>query len=351
MKNLNYTFSICFLILLYGCYKEKTAPSNEVIISMTGNHTFIPADGVSRQLITIEIPPTTADANNNITLTTSKGLFDIANKNTITVAAQNVTINDTLHKIASVNLISSTDEGTAYVTATIKNYSQVDTITFRNGFIMSMTGNQTSIPADGVSKQLITIEIPPTTIDANNSIALTTSKGLFDVVNKNTTTVVAQNVSVNGVLHKIASINLISSNDTGTAYVTASIKNYSQADTVKLTNAFAEQIKISVDKLNYQISNTGEVTVTVKISRFPGHGTPTPSQNITLVAMDSTQNPSHQVGRFRNFTTLTDASGSCVNYFSIPLTNPYTGKVKLFATAPTDILGNFISDSTTIITY
>lgn len=351
MKNRNYILSISCLILLYGCYKEQAAPSNEVIISMTGNHTFIPADGVSRQLITIEIPSTTADVNNTITLTTTKGLFDIVNKNTITVAAQNVTINDTLHKIASVNLISSTDEGIAYVTATIKNYSQVDTITFTNGFIMSMTGNQTFIPADGLSKQLITIEIPPTTIDANNTIALTTSKGLFDVVNKNTTTVVAQNVTINGILHKIASINLVSSNDTGTAYVTASIKNYIQTDTIKLTNAYAEQIKISVDKLNYQISNTGEVTVTVKISRFPGHGTPTPNQNITLIAMDSTQNPSHQVGRFRNFTTLTDASGSCINYFSIPLTNPYTGKVKLLATSPTDVSGNFIADSTFITAY
>jgi len=256
-----------------------------------------------------------------------------------------------LHKIASVNLISSTDEGTAYVTATIKNYSQVDTITFTNGFIFSMTGNQTFIPADGVSKQLITIEIPPTTIEANNTIALTTSKGLFDVVNKNSTTVVAQNVTINESLHKIASIYLVSSNDTGSAYVTASIKNYIQTDTIKFTNAFAEQIRISVDKLNYQISNTGEVTVTVKISRFAGHGTPTPGQNITLIAMDSTQNPNQQVGQFRNFTTRTDGAGNCLNYFSIPFTNAYYGKVKFLATVPTDDSSKFISDSTTITAY
>lgn len=220
-----------------------------------------------------------------------------------------------------------------------------------NEVILSMTGNQSSIPADGVSKQLITIEIPSVTTDANNTITLTTTKGLFDVINKNTATVIAQNITTDGTLHKIASINLISSNDTGIAYVTASIKNHSQTDTIRFINAFAEQIKISVDKLNYQISNTGEVTVTVKVSRLPGHGVPTASQSITLVAMDSTGSPVHQVGRFRNFTTLTDASGSCTNYFSIPLSNPYTGKVKLLTTIPTDVSGNFISDSTTIIAY
>lgn len=223
-----------------------------------------------------------------------------------------------------------------------------ETLVATNEVILSMTGNQSSIPADGVSRQLITIEIPSNTTDANSSITLITTKGLFDVVNKNTTTVTAQNVTINGILHKIASVNLISSNDVGIAYVTTSIKNYSQVDTINFINAYAEQIKISVDKLNYQISNTGEVTVTVKISRLPGNGIPTPSQNITLIAKDSTNN---LVGRFRNYTTITDVSGSCVNYFSIPLTNPFTGKVKLLTTIPTNPLGNIISDSTIIITY
>lgn len=220
-----------------------------------------------------------------------------------------------------------------------------------NEVILSMTGNQSSIPADGVSKQLITIEIPPVTSDANNTISLSTTKGLFDVVNKNIATVIAQKITINGVLHKIASINLISSNDTGTAHVTATVKNFSQTVAIKFTNAYPEQIKILVDKLNYQISNTGEVTITVKISRLPGHGVPTANQNITLIAMDSTGNPNRKVGRFRNYTTLTDASGNCINYISIPLSNPYIGSVKLFTTIPKDISGNIISDSTSIIAY
>jgi hypothetical protein len=217
-----------------------------------------------------------------------------------------------------------------------------------NEVIINMTGNNVSIPADGASKQLITIEIPVTSSDANNSIVLTTNKGLFDIVNKNTTSVTAQNVTVNGTLHKIASVNLISSTDIGTAYVTATIKNFSQVDTVFFTNAYAEQIKLYVDKLNYQISNTGEVIVTVKINRLPGNGITTANQIISLVALDNNNNP---VGHFRNFNTITDASGSCINYFSIPMASPYIGTVKFTATVQTNSSGNTITDTQTITTY
>ncbi|MTH15818.1 hypothetical protein [Flavobacterium sp. LC2016-01] len=214
--------------------------------------------------------------------------------------------------------------------------------------IISMTGNNTSIAADGTSKQLITIEIPSTATDANNSITLTTTKGLFEIVNKNTVTVTAQNIIDNGTLHKIASVNLISSNDTGTAYVTATIKNYSKTAAVSFTNAYAEQIKLSVDKLNYQISKEGEVTVTVKIDRLPGNGSPTPGQTIVLTALDNNLNP---VGSFRNFNTLTDTSGICTNYFSIPLTNPYTGTVTFKATVQSNSSGTTIPASQTITAY
>jgi hypothetical protein len=217
-----------------------------------------------------------------------------------------------------------------------------------NEVIISMTGDKSTIPADGVSKQLITIEIPATTADANNTITLITTKGLFDVVNKNTTTVTAQNIIINGVVHKVASVNLVSSTDEGAAYVSATIKNYTQIDTIFFTKAYPEQIKIAVDKLNYQISNTGEVVVTVKVSRLPGNGTPTPGQTITLVALDNAQNP---IGRFRNLNNTTDAAGTCINYFSIPLTNPYLGPVKLLTTVQKSITGNTITDSVFITAY
>ncbi len=217
-----------------------------------------------------------------------------------------------------------------------------------NDVIINMTGNQKSIAADGVSTQLITIEVPSNSADINNSISLTTTKGLFDIVNKNTITVIPQNVIVNNTIHKIAFVNLISSTDEGIAYVTASIKNYISIDTIFFITAYADQIKILTDKLNLQISNTSEVIVTVKISRSPGKGIPTPNQNITLNAMDNKGSP---VGRFRNFNTFTDASGNCINYFSIPLTTRDTFDVKLLTSIRHNLYGEIISDSTLITAY
>lgn len=214
--------------------------------------------------------------------------------------------------------------------------------------IIGMTGNQASIPADGVSKQLITIEVPATISDAGNLIVLTTTKGTFEVAGKNTTTVSAQNVMINGSLHKVASVSLVSTTEAGVAYVTAAIKNYSKTDTVHFTNAYPDQVKVQVDKLNYQVSNTGELTVTIKISRSPGKGNPTSYQAATLSALDSTGQP---VGRFRNYNAMTDAAGNCLNYFSIPTSNPYTGRVKLIATVPADEAGRMITDSATVIAY
>lgn len=220
-----------------------------------------------------------------------------------------------------------------------------------NDVIMSLDLGNKVIEADGVSKQVIKIEIPSSTSDANNLITLITTKGLFDIAGKNTISIAAQNVVANGVLRKIATATLISSNDTGYAYLTATIKNYSVLDSIRFVNAYPDQIRISVDKLNYQVSSGGEVTVTVKLSRAQGKGNPTPGQRISLLAIDSTGDVSRQVGRFRNLNTVTDASGTCVNYFSVPLTSPYLGKVKFLSSVSKDISGRTISDSAVIVTY
>src|ERR1700744_58212 len=167
----------------------------------------------------------------------------------------------------------------------------------QSSVILSRSANQSGIPADGVSKQLITLELPDKTTDATNSIVFNTTKGLFDIAAKNTITVSAQNVTIDGKLHKIASVYLISSGDEGIAYVTATIKNFTQTDTIKFTRAYPDQIHITVDKLNYQAGNSTESTITIQSRRNPGTGISSIGQSVTLSASDSTQKP---IGVFRN---------------------------------------------------
>lgn len=218
-------------------------------------------------------------------------------------------------------------------------------VILQNQVILSMSGNHTSLPADGVSKQMITVELPDKTTDATNSVVFNTTKGLFDVAGKNTITVSAQNTNISGQIHKIATVYLISSADEGIAYVTATIKNYTQTDTITISRAYPDIIHVNVDKLNYQLSNTGEVTITVQTKRNPGTGTPSVGQPITLSALDSTKKV---IGSFRNLNLLTDATGNCVNYFSLPIGATYTGKILISAGIQSDPTGKTINDAATI---
>jgi hypothetical protein len=214
--------------------------------------------------------------------------------------------------------------------------------------IVSMPENKSTIPADGVSRQKITVEINANATDASNSIVLTTTKGLFEGVAKNTVTLSAQNTQLADGIHKIATVYLISSTDEGTAYVTAAIKNYTQVDTIYFTRAYPDLIRLQVDKLNYQSGSTGEITVTVQIKRNPGNGTPSLAQTITLTAFDAAQ---HTIGNFRNLNLSTDANGSCINYFSLPVGNTYIGSIQLIAAASSNVNGGTVSDSQTLTVY
>lgn len=211
-----------------------------------------------------------------------------------------------------------------------------------------MSGNHATIPADGVSKQMITLELPDKTTDATNSVIFNTTKGLFDVAAKNTITVSAQNVMISGATHKVATVYLISTGDEGTAYVTATIKNFTQTDTIGFTRAYPDLIHLNVDKLNYQAGNGTEATVTVQCRRNIGTGTPSIGQAITLTALDNDLKP---IGVFRNLNLMTDASGNCVNYFSLPLGSAYLGKITLTASVASDLTGKLISDAANINFY
>jgi len=200
--------------------------------------------------------------------------------------------------------------------------------------------------ADGVSKVLISVEINPAATDASNSVLLTTTKGLFDIVAKNTVTLVAQSVlGANGENHKIATVNLVSTTDTVPAIITATVKNFSRLDTVLFARAYPTLLRVTTDKLIYLPASNGEVTVTVNVRREVGMGVPTLGQFITLEALDQNN---VAIGNFRNKTVVTDAAGNCVNFFSMPTPNSYVGIVKFRTTTVKDAAGNLLTDSTII---
>lgn len=210
--------------------------------------------------------------------------------------------------------------------------------------IISIKSEPGIIVADGVSKSLITVRLPDKTLDTKRSIILTTTKGLFEVEGKNTTTITAGNVVTPEGTQIIGYATLISSADAGTATVKAASGNFSRSVTINFTTAFPDAIHLQVDKNNYKPDAASEVTVTIVLNRNIGTGTVSSGQTVTLSVVDSLNNP---IGQFRNKILLTDASGKCVNYFSLPLNNTYLGKITATATT-VNSANQTISDSAII---
>jgi hypothetical protein len=199
-----------------------------------------------------------------------------------------------------------------------------------------------SLIADGVSKAIISVELPNETITAKRAVQFTTTKGLFDVEGKNTISVLASDIYINGEKHVIAKTNLISDNEEGACVVSVKVQNYLRLDTINFIRAFPNSISVAVDKLNYKPDITAELSITVQLKRLTGEGKVSTGQFIKLAVFDR---DGQSIGNFRNKTTMIDVDGKCVNTFSIPASLGYNGQIKIVATAANSY-STEISDST-----
>lgn len=211
--------------------------------------------------------------------------------------------------------------------------------------IIKVTAAPTSIPADGVSKTEISVQLPDDVMDTKRSVIFTTTRGLFEIENKNTTTVTALDLTVGTDVKKIAKATLIGTTDEGTSVVIIKVQSYVLTTNISFTRAYPETIQVGVDKLNYKVDGNAEITVTTQLKRNTGNGKISNGQSITLNAIDTLGNP---IGIFRNKTLLADADGKVVNYFSLPASLNYTGGVRIYATAVKDANNAVLPDTARI---
>lgn len=196
-------------------------------------------------------------------------------------------------------------------------------------FVQIGTGGKT-LQADEVSKLNIAVELPMGTVSAKRSVVFSTSKGTFEIENKNTMTVSASDVYLNGERKIIASANLISTVQEGACVISIRVQNYLKQDTVYFTRAYPELITATVDKLNYKPDGTAELTLVAQLKRQSGNGKVSLGQNIKIEAYDISGAP---IGNFRNKTLAVDADGKVTNFFSIPVALGYSGQVRIVASA------------------
>ncbi len=209
------------------------------------------------------------------------------------------------------------------------NYKEV--VLTSNDVILELSHSPNSIPADGVSKVVFKVRLPDNSSDSKRNVILTTTKGIFEVENKNTVMVVASNVIDAGSQKVEGFASLISSNDEGFAIVNAAVGTSNRADTIYFDRSYPEMINLQVDRSNYKPDATTEITMTTVLTRMVGHGSVSAGQVITLdVYYDLTNTP---IDHFRNKTTIIDNAGKCVNYFSLPYGSTYLGRIRAVTTA------------------
>lgn len=184
--------------------------------------------------------------------------------------------------------------------------------------IKEFTISPSALPADGLSKAQIMVILPDDVLDTKRSVVFTTTKGLFDIEAKNSVTVVAVDTMLNGRQQVVAIASLVAANEEGKALVTAKVQNFAVGGEVTFSRSYPNTISLNVDKLS--VKGDAEIMVTTQLKRNTGRGKPSPGQEITLEAVDSSGN---RIGNFRNLALVTDQDSKCVNYFSVPATSYY----------------------------
>lgn len=137
-----------------------------------------------------------------------------------------------------------------------KNSTSVDQI------IKVTNVSENTIPADLLSKSIISLHITPDALAANRVVTLSTTLGKF--ANGEKTTSVSADAYGNTQFS-------ISSGEPGIAVITASVKSVSITQQITFISAMPDDLILSADK--YLLDPTGSANITVKLFRNPGSGT------------------------------------------------------------------------------
>lgn len=345
MKPLVLAILLC--IIVFGCYRDKDylptkVNADEVILSLSATPDTIPADAQSFAYILAELPLDATDTKSTVTFTTSKGNFD-NNSKTISQTAVLVNDNGSNKRIAKVKLFSTSQIDTAEISATVANVTKTTRVVFSNllfDSFLTLSADQSSIPADGASYSLITVEQPLNIPVDYSAVTFTTTAGSFDNGSK-TITKSSSTVLVNWVYKRLAQVRLTSSKNEEKATIEASIKGTLKTIVISFTKAFPEAIKAVVVNPFITSGVTNSLQITTNLLRSVG--TPTIGNEASLKVIDS-NNVAR--GSFINYTTKSDANGNIVNKYTLG-TDPYKGALRIVAQG-IDATGNALRDTVTI---
>jgi len=155
--------SACIFVGLFSSCSELDDPTkldlNEVITVQT-KKTVLSANGLDTTAVTAELTGDTPDGQ-LVTFKTDIGSFaGIPSNGTASNNSTSISLNANARE-ASVFLISGIEEGTATVSASVGNFTNISEVIFQrvNPDRIVLTSNRTEVPADGNSTVALTVNL------------------------------------------------------------------------------------------------------------------------------------------------------------------------------------------------
>ena len=208
----------CLLPLLaVACHDPDDyllAPSRaDAVLSVGLSATTMPADGVSRVTLSIQIDPRADADKRNVTVTTTAGVLIAGGRE-----APSVTVSADQTGKAVVELRSSTTPATAQLEITVASVSRTAAVTFARlsrDQVFDASVSRTSLPADGFSTATITATLRQRAFVQQPNVTFETSAGTLIAAGRVNSRVIVIPADVNG----IATVSLQSDRTVGTAQV------------------------------------------------------------------------------------------------------------------------------------
>lgn len=302
-------------------FNTPTDPGAQ-FLQLSAQGSSLPADGVSQVILTATISPDSLKR--DVIFTTTAGTLVGGTGTTDT--ERTVTVNSSGQ--ASIQLRSSLTPGTARVTATVKDATQVAqsvNITFSvpgADDLIQFTAAPSSAPADGATPTTFIVRISPQIPSGSRTVQFQTTAGSF--VRGGTD----QDETVPATANDTATILLFSPTDVGEGIVRATLAGVSREVRIRFDRANPDSIVLSMSKTT--VKDNEEVTVTATLLRTLGTVT-----KDTPVTFEATQddNDDKVFGFFNSSVALTDATGVATITFT-PGGSGYTGPATMTARAP-----------------
>ncbi|WP_138476498.1 hypothetical protein [Dyadobacter bucti] len=186
-----------------------------------------------------------------------------------------------------------------------------------------------SVPADGKSAAAIEVKIPPKSAADRRTVTFKTTRGIFEQIDKNETTVKAE---FNEAGELVAKTSLRSTVSVENALVTAAIGGITDSTTIRFAAAAPDDILLHTDKQAIYPGYESEATVSIILIRNIGKVSEKAPVTFTVADEKGTILSHENKIYIRNSNLLTDENGKCSFTLSVG-NSAYLGKLRIVAKA------------------